>query len=310
MEYFYDPYILFPDRITAVSGKEARVVCPHPNHKGSDTNASFNMETGAYRCFGNCGYSTYYPSELVKWLRTICDIEAQIVYIPKVDLKTRNADRINYRDLVNKEIVKNGTKTHAYLSNRGITDETINEYQIKNYDEKGVIVPLKDVFGEVVGCNIRYTDGRKMRYQTLYKTERQPMFPMNRIESFSSQKPICVVEGMFGYFNAIQNNIQAFALLGDGGISQFDVLSKFSNVVLCLDNDSAGLGKMIKLFGNKGVRVAKPAEYDEIDSNSWLDNIENSVYFFRQAYDSFAYPEKISFEDALIQRRKYGVFRK
>jgi len=211
MNYYFDPHILFGDRVTAISGKEARIICPHPNHKGSDTNASFNMETGAYVCFGNCQFRTFSVETLCAWLITKCGIDAEITYIQDSDLKQKDKDKVSYRDLVNMPVIEEGMSTHTYLLNRGITNDTIRECDMRSYNDNGVVVPLTDLFSNVIGCNIRFIDKRKMRYQTLYRSERQPIYPMHKIDEYSSQKPLCIVEGMFGYFNALQSGIQAIS---------------------------------------------------------------------------------------------------
>jgi hypothetical protein len=163
------------------------------------------------------------------WLQNVCGRdESFLEQTPAINIQTRDMTGKEWRSIVMGIRPEPKSKSFMYLGNRGVTKGQIEEFDIRVYgDEAGIVVPLTDVYGMQIGCNIRYFGNGKMRYQTLYSGDRQPLFPMHKIPEYKAQEPLLLVEGMFGVLRANSFGHQALALLGDGGLKIFESSAAF-----------------------------------------------------------------------------------
>lgn len=276
-----DPYILFSGINFSIKGHEVMLSCPCPSHVSRDQyNAKFNMLTGEYISFGLCKktFGRGGVHLLSKWLREECGVESRVVYANDSFLKreVKDEEKRDWRELLSLPLGID----NEYLLSRGVSNDVIEKMGIRA-DENMVVFPNTDIRGNIVGVNSRYTGkGRKIRY--IYEGERTPLFRMGDIMQYDTEKPLVIVEGVFGALNGLKYGYQTAALLGTGGLKDTSILQRFDKVLFGLDRDEAGLLMAEKLVKDKSIVtwLAKPCEYDEIDESGWEEALTETTASF------------------------------
>jgi DNA primase len=134
---------------------------------------------------------------------------------------------------------------HAYLKERGVTEETARTFGVGVFPGKGgmhgrCVFPIQNSKGELVAYAGRSIDGTEPRYKFpagFHKS--QELFNLHRVEG-----DLCVVlvEGFFDCMKVSQAGYPCVALMGStmSPAQERLLAEKFSEIVVMLDGDEAG----------------------------------------------------------------------
>ena len=140
--------------------------------------------------------------------------------------------------------------SHAYMSGRGLSRETIERFGIGYFFGQGkmkgrVVIPVHNRVGEIVAYVGRAIDDKvEPKYLVpvgFHKS--QELFNLHRVlASRKEDRAVIVVEGYFGCISLDQGGLPAVALMGNSlSEAQASILaSEFDHVVLMLDGNEAG----------------------------------------------------------------------
>lgn len=219
----YDPASLGLD-VVKMMGEEALVFCPY--HGDNNASAEYNIPLGLFHCF-TCQTSKN-ASQLAE------DLGGTLVAVGEV-LDLYRAFRGHEVDWL--ALTRNPpARDNEYLTSRGVPPERAMLYGLLENDD-GIIFPIKNKFGTVVGLQIRHYT-RKPKY--LFYGSRQPIWPMTR-QTFSG--PLFIVEGVFGVLRAEQYLVSAAAMMGASsvkGTAEFLANSAHLEPYVVMDRDYAG----------------------------------------------------------------------
>jgi len=134
---------------------------------------------------------------------------------------------------------------HAYLKERGITEETARKFGAGIFPGKGsmhgrCVIPIHNQNGELVAYAGRSIDGSEPRYKFpagFHKS--QEVFNLHRVKG---KYAVVLVEGFFDCMKVTQAGFPCVALMGSTmSKAQQDLLAEtLGQVVLMLDGDEAG----------------------------------------------------------------------
>jgi DNA primase len=186
---------------------------------------------------------------------------------------------------------------------------------------KRIIIPIIDDEDNVVGFSGRSTDGEEPKYinskDSKIFQKKNILYNMNRARKYLNDESIIIVEG---YFDVIAlskigiNNV--VAIMGTAfGFDHIKLLKKYKikNVILCLDQDEAGVKSSLKIgemllknnIGN--INVITYDEHKDIDEyiksndnveqlfNSKKDYFEFKIDKFKKYYDLTSVDGKMSY---------------
>lgn len=221
------------------------VNCPHPRHRGRDDEYKLGIhpETNSCNCW-KCGVHSY--KETIQHLLKIDKSEVNRIlaqYSGKTNIRVekRRAEatviQLPPNSFTGKEL--------KYLHSRGFTEEHIKEYDLRGGGLAGkwqyrIVIPIYQD-GRIVSATGRAIDKRmELRYYTLSKKEevvehKHTLFGEDKVVGDT----IVVVEGPL---DAIKGGAGFVATYGTSITrEQIHRMSKYSNVLLLLDNDDAGI---------------------------------------------------------------------
>jgi DNA primase len=134
---------------------------------------------------------------------------------------------------------------HAYLKDRGITEETARKFGVGIFSGKGTmqgrcVMPIHNRNGELVAYAGRSLDGSEPRYKFpagFHKS--QELFNLDRVKGEPS---VVLVEGFFDCMKVSQSGFPCIALMGStmSKVQEDRLAEYFGHVVLMLDGDEAG----------------------------------------------------------------------
>jgi DNA primase len=262
--YGFDPIEAGLRRGNWQSGDNIHVCCPY--HGGSGKSAGFNIKTGAFHCF-KCGAN----SNVYK----IASEQGGRVVKTQIKKAYRANTVENWRHYLAHPV---DTK-NQYLLDRQVTPAQIEFFEIRTTPDS-IVIPTKNQWGETIGVVIRKQEG-KIRY--LYGGERAPLWPLEFWHRYNRHdKPIVVVEGIFGALRGMLFGYQTFATLGaivtKNTLKHLRVLPRLRCV---FDPDDAGYVAGYRILKNVGidsdVDVVVPGfEVDECDGGMWKHIVERA----------------------------------
>jgi len=134
---------------------------------------------------------------------------------------------------------------HAYLSDRGITEDTARKFGVGIFPGKGsmhgrCVIPIHNQNGELVAYAGRSIDGSEPRYKFpagFHKS--QEVFNLDRVKGESA---VVLVEGFFDCMKVTQAGFPCVALMGSAmsKVQQNLLAESLGRVVLMLDGDEVG----------------------------------------------------------------------
>jgi DNA primase len=141
--------------------------------------------------------------------------------------------------------LQNIDHAHAYLNERGITEETAQKFGVGYFAGKGtmhnrLVVPIHNPEGELVAYAGRSLDGSEPRYKFPAGFHKSlELFNLNRVRG---EYAGVLVEGFFDCMKVSHAGFASVALMGSTmSTAQQNLLAEnFGQVVLMLDGDEAG----------------------------------------------------------------------
>jgi hypothetical protein len=154
-----------------------------------------------------------------------------------------------------------------YLRSRKVTPEQITKYKIRTTN-KGVAFPMIDG-DKTVGFLIRQ-ENDTIRY--VYGGEKLVLWPMQNLTEYDTNKPLYLVEGVFGALRGLRYGHQTLATLGTMIKKEIaGYLNQFDNIIGVFDDDDAGYvaGWRLLSFLPQASVIAPGWETDELIEAGW-----------------------------------------
>lgn len=283
MRYF-DPTSLGLD-VRKVSGDEAYCVCPY--HDDHSPSASFNMESGKFICY------VCHVSPNVFQIAKDLGGDVLKTTLPKItEFRGDSELSLDWEWVLTQKVAKG----NSYLASRGLTTETIEKLDIREFS-KGVAFILRNPDGQPVGAQLRFYDVKtKARY--LFIGEKPPLWPMHLLGKSGSDYCI-MVEGVFGVANAMTLGFKnVFSCLGSQSASRsYAYLKGYKKKFIVFDDDNAGHAAATKiLYLDKSFRAYIPgAEADE-EPYPFFNDLINGKLDTASYYNEFMEASGVSWE--------------
>ena len=246
--------------------------CPHPKHNDSDASFCLNTQTNTWTCYGchsdkkNKSQGNYGSDAIafvewmsegkVSWIDAVKQL-ANRVNLPIPNDSNSKAYKTNY-NLAQKYIKDMTSDAYEYLYDRGLNDDTIEQWNIC-YDKNDtrIVFPLFDSYNNIVGFNkrliINQTKGLNRKYihsadSDIFKKS-QYFYGMQFIDR--SKDYIILTEGVFDVILPQQYGASNVICALGTTLSdyQINVLSKLKKeVIVVYDNDEKGIKTMKKVM--------------------------------------------------------------
>lgn len=291
------------------SGREVNYSCPGSAHRYGDSRPSAYMRSTypyPYHCFG-CGQQgtvVDFVSEFLgidrakswRWLGERFGFDS--AYDPSESIaETLNRilgpkSKPQPEALTNPEIKAHGfvpvvavAPANDYLRNRGLTQDTITQFELQWDSRTGrIAIPIRDRMGRLIGFKARDITGEKEPKYLVLGDRKQyrdygftpynsslVLFAHNMCNDINHTA--VVVEGEFNAMKIRQAGYTAVLGLPTAGMSTYQscmIREQFEEVILYLDSDEAGIKGMNSalnaLQGACKVRVVAKHDRDAMDS--------------------------------------------
>ena len=272
-----------------INRNEFSLVCPF--HLDATPSCSINLDKGVWICFAGCGQGS-----LRGFIQRVLDISTaelnQLIgeaeYTLDLDLFEEYQPTNNYLAEISlpDDIILGKYPTWVYR--RGFTTEVLNEWECGTNTYDDLVIPIRDGEARLVGwVSRRRAAVPKYMYSKGLKKSKV-LFGAYKIVSCPF---VCITEGTLDAMWLTQHGYPAIAILGMSmSRRQQELLStlRTEEVVLCLDNDTAGqtgLNKALQALGNTIMSsyVQLPDGYkdvQEIKTKKILDTIINKRYYW------------------------------
>lgn len=164
---------------------------------------------------------------------------------------------------------------HAWLVGRGLTDETIAAFKVGEMERDGkhfaVLPYLRD--GEFV--NAKYRDVADKRGMRQEKDAEPCLFGWHLIDPRA--RTVAITEGEIDCMTLHQVGIPALSVNAGAGNHQWiendwDRLERFSEILVCFDNDEAGQKGANEVVKRLGIERCKLVTFGAKDANQWLQD--------------------------------------
>jgi len=185
---------------------------------------------------------------------------------------------------------KSGVK--EWLNGRGLTDETISAFKIGEILQGGktyaVFPYLRE--GELVNAKYRNVSEKKDMRQ---EGGAEPcLFGWHLIDT--KTRSVCITEGEIDAMTLHQIGFAAMSVNAGAGNHQWiendwDRLERFSEILLCFDDDDAGQKAVKEVAQRLGIERCKSVKFGAKDANQWL--LDGA--------------EKVDFEDSIRNAKTY-----
>ena len=244
-------------QLRRVNQRYLRGNCPLPTH-GSDTKNSFTVHTE--KNVWNCKSDSCVAGRNGKKGGNVLDLVAQMEKCTVRDAALKLTDWFDIgkrtkgerRDLAISEPLvnmplafrlKDVNPKHPYITLRGISLVTAEEFEVGYFPGKGsmvgrVVIPIHNEHGELVAYVGRAPSGILPKYLFPIKfNQKLEIFNLHRIKG--SEVILC--KGFFPCMKLWQGGYAAVASMSSSiSDAQAELLSRFANVTIFMDGDEAG----------------------------------------------------------------------
>lgn len=134
-----------------------------------------------------------------------------------------------------------------FAKNIKYDEENTFKHFTGHFDDNPLIIPYKDVYGEIVGLIGRSIDSKNLskKYKYTFFKKSHHLFGLYEAKkSILENDLVFVVEGQFDAMKAHQVGMHNVVAVGNAYMSsyQMSLLSRYTkNIILLLDNDEAGV---------------------------------------------------------------------
>tara|TARA_Y100000310_G_scaffold341508_1_gene440868 strand:- start:658 stop:1551 length:894 start_codon:yes stop_codon:yes gene_type:complete len=268
---------------------EFSLVCPF--HLDTTPSCSINLDKGVWICFAGCGQGS-----LRNFVQRVLDIDnvelekllGEVEYTLDLDLfeEYQPTDNFLAEITLPEDIIVGKYPTWVYR--RGFTTEVLDEWECGTNLYDDLVIPIRDEKSRLVGWVTRRRAATPKYMYSKGLKKSKVLFGAHKITPCSF---VCITEGTLDTMWMTQHGYPAIALLGMSmSKRQQELLStlRTEEVVLCLDNDTAGqtgLNKALQALGNTIMSsyVQLPDGYkdvQEIKIKKVLDTIINKRYYW------------------------------
>ena len=221
-------------------GDQFSLLCPF--HEDSRSSLAINTERGLWICYAGCGQGS-----LKNFLAKYLDISSKEIdsYINKrynlfdLDMFEDKEDKVE-EELLEVEFPYESGYVPKWIFERGFNSKTLNKWECAVGEDNSLVIPVKTVDRKIVGwVSRRLYASPKYMYSKGLKCSKL-LFGQNHIQSSPF---ICVTEGTLDTMWLDQHGYPSVAIFGASmSRHQQEMLVSLptQEIVLCLDNDSAG----------------------------------------------------------------------
>jgi|SaaInlLV_10m_DNA_2_1039722.scaffolds.fasta_scaffold00717_12 5S rRNA maturation endonuclease (ribonuclease M5) len=243
-QIFYGDY--FKGKQTKVSPTEVSTMCPF--HTDKTPSFTYNLTTGQWHCFSNCGSGNIFT--FIQKAENLSKDEAQQFIINKLGLqpkkKTKKTIDISEVESYHEALLNNSKAVEYLQAKRGINIDTIEKFRL-GYHYNRYTIPIFDEFGHCI--NIRKyspttTKGDKFKsYGAGYGEAK--LFPYENVNLPS----LVLCEGEMDCMLLNQLGIPAITVTSGAGIwkSFWTKLFEQKTVYICFDIDEKGKSGSLKI---------------------------------------------------------------
>ena len=281
--------LLSADIDVPMDRSEFSTVCPF--HIDNTPSCSINLDKGVWICFAGCGQVS-----LKTFVQKVLDIDdkafskliGDIDFSVDLDFFEEYQPTDNYlAEISLPENIIVG-RYPSWIYRRGFTTEVLDEWECGTNSYDDLIIPIRDEKNRLVGWVTRRRAATPKYMYSKGLKKSKVLFGAHKI---TPTPFVCITEGTLDAMWLTQHGYPSVALLGMSmSKRQQELLStlRTEEVVLCLDNDTAGrtgLHKALTAIGNTIMNsyVQLPKEYkdvQEIKTKKGLDTIINKRYYW------------------------------
>ena len=244
--------------ITRSYGDEIVAYCPW--HSDRTASLAINPKRG-WHCFAGCGKGRSVKTLLEKLEPTQNLYQLFLDRFPTYFIKEYDSKKVTSPNNETKYDVEELPLAidNPYLLQRGITNQTINAFNIKYHKAfKSIVVPIYQ-HGNLVGSVQRNLSGNPKYINSSGFDRDQTLFPLDKVQPVDGK--VIVVEGLFDSIKAHQEGVIQTVCTFGGYVSheQATLLGSLANtIVICPDKDVSGLKmahKTTAILMKLGLRV-------------------------------------------------------
>jgi KaiC/GvpD/RAD55 family RecA-like ATPase/5S rRNA maturation endonuclease (ribonuclease M5) len=232
--------------------------CPNnAAHKNGDKNPSMSWDNvrNQFHCF-TCGYNLdIYNFYTEKEGKTFSEVMKENNILPDTNQKPVNYKPVNQTNqehktsqpAINESVLEDLTERQIkYMESRGINQETINNFEIKNHDNKIAFVYKRN--NVVIGVKTRAAGkvDKTKRFGAVKGSTSKNFYNQDNVnpEDFET---LIISEGEFDAMIVYQCEYKNVVSVSDGVNSakrliqeEINYLNKFKSIIILSDNDEAG----------------------------------------------------------------------
>lgn len=239
-KYKYNPTAFTKKKLNS---ENINMCCPYHN----ETKPSFGISTVypyMFNCF-SCGAS----GELVTLVSHVYEINYLKAYgkilrdYSAIDLEPLKSDHEKkWRDVTEEEILNYRRKRHSYIRSRGVTDYTLQKYEV-GYDEENysITFPVRDLYGNPLFI-LRRNVNNKFYHIPKGAPKKKSLYGLSYL--YEKVNEVFIVEGPIDVLSCYEVKLPAVALMGRTlSKNQLKLLqlAGIDKIILFLDNDRWGV---------------------------------------------------------------------
>ena len=242
--------------ITRAYGDEIVAYCPW--HDDSTASLCINPKSG-WHCFAGCGKGRHIKSLLDKIQPNLYQ-----VFVDKFpEVYTRRSSSMDPQEEDITPLFEVDrlplALNHEYLIQRGITDNTVNSFNLKYHEHfNSIVIPIYQ-HNELLGTVQRKITGNPKYVNSRGMDRDEILFPLDKVQPQDGK--VILVEGLFDAIKAHQEGmVQTLSTFG-GFVSpqQVQMLGSLaSTIIICPDKDRSGIkmaDRTTKMLRQMGLRI-------------------------------------------------------
>jgi twinkle protein len=174
-------------------------------------------------------------------------------------------------------------RVHEWLTSRGLLPETLTAFKIGEQLRGGkayAVFPFIDESGELVNVKYRNADEKKDMRQEAGAAA--CLFGWHLIDP--KARTVTITEGEIDAMTLHQMRVPAMSVNQGAGNHQWiehdwEKLERFSDILICFDNDEAGDKGVAEVINRLGVERCRRVRLGAKDANQWLQDGAEAVDF-------------------------------
>jgi hypothetical protein len=236
----------FSTETTGNSERLAQRVFLCPFHDDKLPSLSINLDSGQWICYANCGagYLDSFITRYTGWSRLQTDVFIRR-FSENVEFKLQDTWHVFEEDdtpLEEVSIEYEKGEVPNWIFDREFTAKTLIDAEAGTNGRGGLVLPIRDNRGVIVGSVTRQPSGYIPKY--LYSFGLKKSKIVYGLYNINESSFVCLTEGILDTLWLKQHNFESIAILGASMSKKQESLINTlhtSELVLCLDNDETGI---------------------------------------------------------------------